>query len=63
MLDPVHGGLLTHYSEPDQVRAEVQKHQFRLVKILANDYANEPSKYVTDWFYYTAVKSTPRQCY
>jgi SAM-dependent methyltransferase len=57
LLDSVHGGLLTHYSVPESVRAEVQKHQFRLLKILANDYPSEPSKYVTDWFYYAFIKA------
>jgi hypothetical protein len=58
MLDPVHGGLLTYYSGPDQVRAEVQKQQFRLVKVIANDYPSATARYVTDWFYYVVVKST-----
>ena len=59
MLDPVHGGLLTHYSAPDRVKAELQKHEFSLARVVANDYPRRPHAYVTDWFYYACVKSTP----
>jgi len=59
MLDAVHGGLLTHYSVPHRVRAELQEHQFSLVKFLANDYPRRPNSYCTDWFYYACMKSTP----
>ena len=57
MLDSAHGGLLTHYSVPDTLKAEVHAHQFTLLKIMANDYPREPRNYSTDWFYYAFVKS------
>jgi SAM-dependent methyltransferase len=57
MLDPVHGGLLTHYSTPDHVRAEINNHGFNVTKVLPNDHPNEPHRYSTDWFYYVCVKS------
>lgn len=58
MVDPVHGGLLTHYSVRDLVTAEMRQHDLKLVKVLANDYPSVSRSYSTDWFYYAFVKST-----
>ena len=57
LLDSVHGGLLTHYSIPDLVIAEVQKHHFKVLKVMANDYPRKVRSFCTDWFYYALVKS------
>jgi SAM-dependent methyltransferase len=57
MLDPVHGGLLTHYAVPEQVVAELEQHGFHLLRVAGNDYPRPSRAYVTDWYYYVFQKT------
>jgi len=51
-LDPVHGGLLTHYAVPEKVIAELVSLRFRLVQVLGSDYPERSHLYATGWYYY-----------
>ncbi len=59
MVDPVHGGLLTHYAVPGRVIAELRQHGFRLLRFTGDDYPRYSRAYVTDWYYYVFQKSEP----
>jgi SAM-dependent methyltransferase len=52
LLDAAHGGLMTHCWAPGRVVAEMQEQQFRLLKVLGDDYPRENHEYVTEWYYY-----------
>jgi len=56
MVDPAHGGLLTHYAVPQRVFAELAQHGFRLLRVTGDDYPRSHS-YVTDWYYYVFQKA------
>jgi SAM-dependent methyltransferase len=57
LMDPSHGGLLTHYWTPDQVVAELTDIGFRLVRVLGDDYPERSHAYATDWYYYVFAKT------
>ena len=57
MVDPVHGGLLTHYAVPGQVITELRQHGFRFLRFTGDDYPRRSRAYVTDWYYYVFQKS------
>lgn len=57
LADPVHGGLATHYSVPEHVTAELTAFDFRLVKIIGDDYPRASGRLVTDWYYYVFSKT------
>jgi ubiquinone/menaquinone biosynthesis C-methylase UbiE len=57
MVDPAHGGLLTHYAVPERVIAEVEQHGFRFLRLAGNDYPQQSHVYVTDWYYYVFRKA------
>jgi len=57
LVDPVHGGLLTHYSTPSCVLKELAAFQFRPERILGNDYPKQGYRYATDWYYYVFTKT------
>jgi SAM-dependent methyltransferase len=59
MVDPAHGGLLTHYAVPARVVAELEQHGFRLLRVAGNDYPRPSRAYVTDWYYYVFQKAEP----
>jgi ubiquinone/menaquinone biosynthesis C-methylase UbiE len=59
LLDSTHGGLLTHCWVPARVVAELQEQQFRLLKVLGDDYPHPSQEYVTDWYYYVFSRSNP----
>jgi len=59
LLDSVHGGLLTHCWVPAKVVGELQKQQFRLLRVLGDDYPHVSREYVTDWYYYVFLRSNP----
>jgi SAM-dependent methyltransferase len=50
--DSAHGGLMTHCWVPGRVVAEMPEQQFRLLKVLGDDYPRENHEYVTEWYYY-----------
>lgn len=57
LLDPVHGGLLTHYASPTHVLTELSTFRFRLERILGDDYPRTSSLYATGWYYYVFRKT------
>jgi ubiquinone/menaquinone biosynthesis C-methylase UbiE len=57
MVDPAHGGLLTHYAVPEQVIAEVQEQGFQFLRLAGDDYPRRSGVYVTDWYYYVFRKT------
>jgi SAM-dependent methyltransferase len=57
MVDPAHGGLLTHYAVPERVIAEVQQQGFQLMRLAGDDYPRRSGVYVTDWYYYVFRKA------
>jgi SAM-dependent methyltransferase len=58
LLDSAHGGLTTDYWTPDRVVAELQKQQFRIERVLGDDYPHASGEYTTDWYYYVFAKSS-----
>jgi ubiquinone/menaquinone biosynthesis C-methylase UbiE len=59
MVDPAHGGLVTHYAVPKQVIAELERQGFRLLRFAGDDYPRQSHAYVTDWYYYVFQKAEP----
>ncbi len=57
MLDPAHGGVLTHYAVPEQVIAELQQQGFQFLRLSGDDYPRRSRAYVTDWYYYVFRKA------
>jgi SAM-dependent methyltransferase len=57
MIDPAHGGLLTHYAMPARVIAELEQHGFRFLRLVGDDYPRHSRAYVTDWYYYVFRKA------
>jgi len=57
MVDPAHGGLLTHYAVPERVIAELEQHGFRFLRFTGDDYPRHSRAYVTDWYYYVFQKA------
>ncbi len=58
LLDSAHGGLTTHCWIPQRVVAELQKQQFRIERVLGDDYPHPSREYTTDWYYYVFSKSS-----
>lgn len=58
LLDSAHGGLTTHCWVPDRVVAELEKQQFRIDRVLGDDYPHPGGQYTTDWYYYVFFKSS-----
>lgn len=56
LLDAAHGGLLTHHWVPSHVIAELERHGFRCVKFLGDDYPAVSRECSTDWYYYVFSK-------
>src|SRR5258706_3696241 len=57
MVDPAHGGLLTHYAVPKRVIAELEQYGFRLLRFTGDDYPRRSGVYVTEWYYYVFQKN------
>jgi len=57
MVDPAHGGLLTHYAVPARVIAELERHGFRFLRVAGDDSPRPSRAYVTDWYYYVFRKA------
>jgi ubiquinone/menaquinone biosynthesis C-methylase UbiE len=57
MVDPAHGGLLTHYAVPERVIAESERMGFRFLRLAGDDYPRHSRAYVTDWYYYVFRKA------
>jgi ubiquinone/menaquinone biosynthesis C-methylase UbiE len=56
LVDSAHGGLLTYYSIPSRVIAELDSLRFRPECILGDDYPRSSHPCATDWYYYVFVK-------
>jgi ubiquinone/menaquinone biosynthesis C-methylase UbiE len=56
MLDPAHGGVLTHYAIPERVIAELEQHGFQCLRLAGDDSPRRSRAYVTDWYYYVFRK-------
>jgi ubiquinone/menaquinone biosynthesis C-methylase UbiE len=57
LVDPAHGGLLTHYWIPRRVMQELGPLHFRPERILGDDYPHPSHPYSTDWYYYVFTKT------
>ena len=57
LLDPAHGGLLTHYWTPERAEHELACHGFHIRGTKGDDYPAASHRYITDWYYYVAQKS------
>lgn len=57
MVDPAHGGLLTHYGVPAKTNAEATAAGFDLLQVLGDDYPQASGPLVTGWYYYVFSKS------
>jgi SAM-dependent methyltransferase len=57
MVDPAHGGVLTHYAVPERVIAEVEQQGFQFLRVVGDDYPRRSGVYVTDWYYYVFRKA------
>jgi len=56
VLDPTHGGLVTHCGVPDRVIAELTKFHFRLLQLVPEDYPRKGCQGSTRWYYYAFSK-------
>jgi SAM-dependent methyltransferase len=57
MVDPAHGGMLTHYAVPERVIAEAEQQGFQFLRVTGDDYPRPSGAYVTDWYYYVFRKA------
>ncbi|MFZ0585388.1 MAG: class I SAM-dependent methyltransferase [Candidatus Sulfotelmatobacter sp.] len=57
MIDPAHGGVLTHYAVPERVIAELELQGFQFLRVSGDDYPRRSRAYVTDWYYYVFRKA------
>jgi len=56
MIDPSHGGVLTHLAVPKRAIAEVEQQGFQFLQLAGDDYPQRSRAYVTDWYYYVFRK-------
>jgi SAM-dependent methyltransferase len=56
VVDPAHGGLLTHCWVPGRVVAELEKCGFFTLRVLGADYPRSGGLYWTDWYYYVVSR-------
>jgi SAM-dependent methyltransferase len=56
LLDPAHGGLMTHSWTPERVREEMTRFNFRQDAVLGDDHPQRSHELVTDWYYYVFRK-------
>lgn len=56
LVDPAHGGLMTHYATSAQVCEELFRFNFRQEALLGDDYPRRSHELVTDWYYYAFIK-------
>jgi len=52
LLDPAHGGLLTHVWVPKCAITELGRFGFRVARVMPHDYPQAASRFLTDWYYY-----------
>ena len=56
VIDPAHGGLLTHTSTPHLVERELAESGFVLLEVINGNYPIRSGTLATPWFYYVANK-------
>jgi ubiquinone/menaquinone biosynthesis C-methylase UbiE len=56
LVDPAYGGLLTHSGVPVRVIEELQEFQFKLLRLVPEDYPRTGREYSTRWYYYAFSK-------
>jgi ubiquinone/menaquinone biosynthesis C-methylase UbiE len=56
LIDSSHGGLFTHYSIPERVIEEMSTANFRIERVLGDDYPQPSHHFATDWYYYVFTK-------
>jgi SAM-dependent methyltransferase len=56
LVDSSHGGLFTHCWVPARVVDEMNAADFRVARILGDDYPQASLPYATDWYYYVFTK-------
>jgi len=57
LMDSAHGGLMTFFGTPSRIEHEFNRHGFRLLETLGDDYPLPSNLYVTDWYYYVFSKT------
>jgi SAM-dependent methyltransferase len=57
LVDPAHGGLVTHLASPEKVARELGSFGFQLLRVLGDDYPHVSRLYVTRWYYYVFSKT------
>ncbi len=63
LIDPVHGGLLTHCWVPRRVAAELSTMGFQLIGTMGDDYPRRSWMFTTDWYYYVFARAAlPLDC-
>jgi hypothetical protein len=60
ILDPAHGGLVTHCWIPNRAIADIAARGFQVETQLGDDYPWRSGIFVTDWFY--CVFRKPELC-
>jgi ubiquinone/menaquinone biosynthesis C-methylase UbiE len=60
IVDPAHGGLLTHCWIPRCVIGELNSAGFRVERVLGDNHPRPDRSYSTDWYYYVFTKSDVR---
>jgi len=56
LVDPAHGGLLTHYSTPARMTDDLTALHLRFDRLLGHEYPQPSHRYSTDWYYYVFAK-------
>jgi ubiquinone/menaquinone biosynthesis C-methylase UbiE len=56
-MDSAHGGLITFFGTPEQIRHEFEVCGFSLLEMLGDDYPLASHLYTTDWYYYVFSKT------
>jgi SAM-dependent methyltransferase len=59
LYDSAHGGLMTRCAVPGCVIAELERHGFRPLRVLGDDYPAPSREYCTDWYYYVFSNLKP----
>jgi SAM-dependent methyltransferase len=59
LYDSAHGGLTTHCGVPGRVIAGLERHGFRPLRVLGDDYPAPSREYWTDWYYYVFSNLKP----
>jgi hypothetical protein len=56
LIDSSHGGLFTHYWIPARLVEEMNASNFRIERVLGDDYPQASHRFTTDWYYYVFSK-------